>query len=74
VADFERGDLAAIDRVLASAVEGDAITLANLVVLAPADRCGAVLARRAELVPAPAGVTVDSATRVPAHTTSGGTW
>ncbi len=62
VADFERGDLTAIDRLLAGASQIDAITIANLVVLAPTDRRAAIFARLADLVPPPNGVTIEMAT------------
>ena len=55
-----------IDDVLARATEADAITIVNLAVLR-ADARPRVLARLAELVPPPAGVTVDSAATTPAH-------
>ena len=51
----------AIDDVLAKATETDAITIVNLAVLR-ADLRPRVLARLAELVPPPEGVTIESAT------------
>ncbi len=51
----------AIDGVLANATEDDAITIVNLAVLR-ADLRARVLARLAELVPPPEGVTIESAT------------
>jgi len=65
VADYDRGDLAAIDRLLASAQQIDAITIANLVVLAPMGRRAAIFARLADLVPPPEGVTVEMAVTTP---------
>ncbi|MBA3455392.1 MAG: FecR domain-containing protein, partial [Deltaproteobacteria bacterium] len=67
VADFERGDLAAIDRLLAAAQPVDAITIANLVVLAPLDRRAAIFARLAVFVPPPEGVTAEMAVSTPAQ-------
>ncbi|MGE0400055.1 MAG: FecR domain-containing protein [Kofleriaceae bacterium] len=55
----------AIDGVLASATEADAITIVNLAVLR-ADLRPRVLARLAELVPPPEGVTIESAAAKPA--------
>jgi ferric-dicitrate binding protein FerR (iron transport regulator) len=66
VADYERGDLAAIDRLLANAQQVDAITIANLVVLAPMTQRAAIFARLADLVPPPEGVTVEMAATTPA--------
>ncbi len=65
VADFERGDVTAIDRLLAGAQQLDAITIANLVVLAPIGRRAEIFARLAEFVPPPDGVTVEMASTVP---------
>ena len=65
VADFERGDQSAIDRLLASAQQLDAITIANLVVLAPMDRRAAFFARLADFVPPPDGVTLEMAVTTP---------
>jgi len=69
VAAYERGDLTAIDRMLASAQQLDAITIANLVVVAPLDRRAAIFARLADLVPPPEGVTVEMALTTPAKAT-----
>jgi hypothetical protein len=52
--------------VLAAAAATDAITLVGLATLEPADRA-AVLARLADLVPPPAGITAESAARDPAQ-------
>jgi len=71
VTDFERGDLTAIDRLLAGAQQLDAITIANLVVLAPIDRRAAIFARLADFVPPPDGVTVEMAISTP---TSANLW
>jgi ferric-dicitrate binding protein FerR (iron transport regulator) len=65
VVDFERGDQSAIDRLLADANQLDAITIANLVVLAPMDRRAAIFARLADFVPPPDGVTVEMAVTTP---------
>lgn len=65
VADFERGDLTAIDRLLAGAQQLDAITIANLGVLAPIGRRAAIFARLADFVPPPDGVTVEMASTTP---------
>lgn len=67
VADFERGDLTAIDRLLAGAQQLDAITIANLAVVAPMERRAAIFARLADLVPPPDGVTVELALTTPTH-------
>jgi hypothetical protein len=66
VADYERGVVDAIPRLLTAATPADAITVANLAVLAPAPARASVLARLAELVPPPAGVTVELAAAEPA--------
>jgi hypothetical protein len=55
----------AVEGVLSAATEPDAITVVNLAVLAR-DRRAVVLARLAELVSPPDGVTVESATAKPA--------
>lgn len=62
VADYEQRG--AIEGVLASSTETDAITIVNLAVLR-ADLRPRVLARLAELVPPPAGVTIESAASTP---------
>lgn len=56
----------AIDDVLSRATETDAITVVNLAVLR-ADLRPRILARLAELVAPPEGVTVESAAATPAH-------
>ena len=62
VATYEQSG--AIDDVLAKATDDDAITIVNLAVLR-ADVRPRVLARLAELVPPPEGVTIESATSTP---------
>lgn len=78
VSEFEQGVPGALERVLAAAGTGDAITLANLAVLVPADSssqpsCGApctdrelVLTRLSELSPPLEGITVHGAVADPA--------
>jgi FecR-like protein len=78
VLDHERGVAGSLERVLQLAGSGDAITLANLVVILPGDptdqvACRApcverelVLKRLAELAPPPEGVTVQAALADPA--------
>jgi hypothetical protein len=58
---FESGDAAAVPRVVALVKRGDAITLADLAVRAPAEHKRAVLETLMRLVPAPQETTVDEA-------------
>jgi ferric-dicitrate binding protein FerR (iron transport regulator) len=59
VGDFHAGTSAALDRILAAAQPGDAITIANLARIAPDDHKRAVLDRLAQLAPPPQGLAVD---------------
>lgn len=61
VAELEAGKPEAIDKVLAAATRVDAITIANLVRVAPATTKRRVLERLAQLVPAPQCTTIDEA-------------
>lgn len=61
VHDFESGASDGLARVLEAARAEDAITIANLVEVVPAVDKRRVLARLAELVPAPQEVTIDEA-------------
>ena len=67
VAAFEADRAGAVDELVTAAGEGDAITLGNLVVLAPVAAREGVLRRLAMLVAPPAGVTIASALADPAQ-------
>jgi len=66
VEEYEHGAHDGIDRVLSSAEERDAVTVANLAQLVPASERRRVLDRLAQLVPVPQELTVDDVVGEPA--------
>lgn len=63
VGDFDAGAAGALDRVVAAIGDEDAITLIAVVDLAPPERRPELLARLAELVAPPDGVSIEGAAR-----------